>query len=210
MNSPGSTRTMKNKTAKHPEPDPAESADPAETQTRTRGDAPEEPAVQAESADAAPDEQPDEATQWKERALRAQADLENFRKRMSREAAEIRRFANAALLEDLLPILDNFDLGLQAARQDEAAASIVTGMEMVRQQLGDFLNSQGVTEIAAEGAAFDPNEHDAVATEPSADVPEGTIIRVARRGFKLQDRVLRAPAVVVSKGPEATDHGGEG
>jgi molecular chaperone GrpE len=142
-----------------------------------------------------------ERDKWKDLALRVQADFDNFRKRTAREVTEIRRFAASALLEDLLPVLDNFDLGLMAARQAGENSPIAMGMAMVRRQLDDFLTSQGVKEIPTDGERFDPTRHDAVATEADATIPEGIILRVARKGYFLHDRVLRAPSVVVSSGP---------
>jgi molecular chaperone GrpE len=100
-------------------------------------------------------------------------------------------------------VLDNFDLGLMAARQEGENSPISMGMAMVRRQLDDFLTSQGVKEIPTDGERFDPTRHDAVATEADAAIPEGTILRVARKGYFLHDRVLRAPSVVVSSGPIA-------
>ena len=144
-----------------------------------------------------------ERDRWKDLALRVQADFDNFRKRTAREVTEIRRFAASALLEDLLPVLDNFDLGLMAARQAGENSPIAMGMAMVRRQLDDFLSSQGVKEIPTDGERFDPTRHDAVATEADPAIPEGTILRVARKGYFLHDRVLRAPSVVVSSGPAA-------
>jgi molecular chaperone GrpE len=98
-------------------------------------------------------------------------------------------------------VLDNFDLGLMAARQEGENSPIAMGMAMVRRQLDDFLTSQGVKEIPTDGERFDPTRHDAVATEADATIPEGIILRVARKGYFLHDRVLRAPSVVVSSGP---------
>ena len=144
-----------------------------------------------------------EAEAWRDRALRAQADLENFRKRMARDRQDAVRYANSELLEGLLPILDNFEMGLDAARQEGGEGSmILQGMEMVKNQIGVFLTDHGVEEVeAAGGTGFDPKLHEAVAQEPDESVPEGFIIRVARRGYKLRDRLLRAPTVVVSTGP---------
>jgi molecular chaperone GrpE len=141
-----------------------------------------------------------EVTKFKDAALRARAELDNYRKRMVREKEETIRYANSSLLEDLLPILDNFDLGLEAGRKSPEAAGIVQGFEMVKKQLEDFLRNQGVEIVDAEGREFDPNLHDAVGQEVSADVPEGVVLRQLRRGFKLRDRLLRPASVVVSKG----------
>lgn len=144
-----------------------------------------------------------ELARWKEVALRTAADLENFRKRMAREKEEAIRYGTQNLLEDLLPILDNFEMGMRAAAQ-ESQSMIYLGMDMVRKQLDEFLGNQGVAEIpAAPGSAFDPNVHDAMAEEPSDDIAEGQVLRTVRRGFKLRDRLLRPAGVIVSNGPAA-------
>ncbi len=137
---------------------------------------------------------------FRDLALRSQADLENFRKRAARDKDDAIKYANAALLERLIPILDNFELGLNAARTDASGASLLTGMEMVAKQLSEFLTQHGVEPVKAEGENFDPNLHEAVAQEASETIPEGVIIRQLRKGFKLKDRLLRAAMVMVSKG----------
>ncbi|MEM8955419.1 MAG: nucleotide exchange factor GrpE [Verrucomicrobiota bacterium] len=139
---------------------------------------------------------------WKDLALRSQADLDNYRKRMAREKADAIRFANAELIQDLFPVLDNFKLGLDAARTESEDSTIFKGMEMILKQFDDFLAAHGVTEVAGENTAFDPNLHEAIAHIHHNDVPEGHIAEVQRKGYQLNDRLLRAPAVVVSKGPE--------
>jgi molecular chaperone GrpE len=145
----------------------------------------------------------EEVARWKEVALRSAADLENFRKRMAREKEEAIRYGTQGLLEELLPIIDNFEMGMRAAAQD-SSSMIFLGMDMVRKQLEEFLYSQGVAEVPAEpGGEFDPNLHDAVAEESAAEVPEGRILRSVRRGFRLRDRLLRPAGVVVSNGPAA-------
>lgn len=165
----------------------------------------------AEEADAESIEQADETDpiaaleqdilKWKELAMRTAADMENFRKRASREREESMRYANQSLLEDLLPILDNFDMGMQAASQEEGSM-IFIGMDMVRKQLNEFLTNAGVKEVDAEGKEFDPNLHEAVSQEESEDAKEGTVLRVMRRGYMLRDRLLRPATVVVAKSPE--------
>ena len=162
--------------------------------------------------DAAPDATPDgeiaevdfqaEAAKLKDLALRARADLDNFRKRSLREKEDAIRYANNGLLEKLLPVIDNFELGLDAARNATDAASVLQGMSMVQRQLQDFIRSQGLEEVPTDGEAFDPNKHDAVSQEFSAEVPEGQVIRQVRKGYKLKDRLLRAASVIVSKGAQ--------
>lgn len=137
---------------------------------------------------------------FRDLALRSQADFENFRKRAARDKDDAVKYANLSLLEKLIPILDNFELGLVAARNSPEAANIVIGFDMVARQLNDFLAGAGVEPIQAEGQKFDPNLHEAVAQEASDTVPEGNIVRQHRKGFKLKDRLIRPSAVVVSKG----------
>jgi len=140
---------------------------------------------------------------FRDLALRSQADFDNFRKRAAREKEDAIKYANASFLERLIPILDNFELGLNAARASAADSPILSGMDMVAKQLSDFLTSSGVEPVNAEGQPFDPNLHEAVAQEESAKVAEGVIIRQLRRGYKLRDRLLRPATVVVSKGAPA-------
>jgi len=152
-----------------------------------------------------------ELSKYKDAALRATADLDNYRKRVSRERDESIKYANTAFLERLIPILDNFELGLQAARNAPEAAPIVDGLAMVYKQLQDFLTNSGVEIIDAAGQTFDPNLHEALAQEENHEVPEGKVIRQMRRGYRLRDRLLRPANVVVSKGaPQQVAAGGEG
>lgn len=143
-----------------------------------------------------------EVEKYKDAALRSRAEFDNYRKRVVREKEDAIRYANTSLFENLLPILDNFELGLGAAKTATDAAGIVQGLEMVRKQLEDFLRTSGVENIDATGQPFDPNFHEAVGQEASAEFPEGTVVRQLRRGFKLRDRLLRPASVVVSKGAE--------
>lgn len=164
----------------------------------------------AESGGAQGAETPDQAAwreletdlaKWKELSLRTAADMENLRKRTAREREEAIRYANQRLLEDLLPVIDNFEMGMLAAAQD-TSSMIYIGMDMVRKQLKEFLSMQGVEEIPTDGL-FDPNLHEAVAQEECGKGEEGRILRVTRRGYKLRDRLLRPSGVVVSRAPGA-------
>lgn len=142
-----------------------------------------------------------EVEKWKDVAARAQADLDNYRKRIIREKAEAIQYANRSLLEQVLPLIDNFDMGLRAAEMaGDAGALILQGMEMVRKQFDDFLADHGVEKIPSDDVAFDPHLHEAIKHETSDTVPEGHIIFTIRRGYKLKDRILRAANVVVSSG----------
>lgn len=140
---------------------------------------------------------------FRDLALRSQADFDNFKKRAAREKEDAIKYANSSLLERLVAIIDNFELGLSAARGEGEQSPIYAGMSMVLKQLMDFLADNGVQPIEAEGQKFDPNLHEAIGHEPSATVAEGTVIRQTRRGYKLKDRLLRPSSVVVSSGAPA-------
>jgi molecular chaperone GrpE len=153
------------------------------------------------------EDSPDQLTQlkaelakYKDVALRSVADLDNYRKRMAREKDDAIRYANTGFLERLIPILDNFELGLQAAKAGGGHSAVQDGMMMVSKQLQDFLTSCGVETIDATGQHFDPNVHEAIAQEQSAEIEEGFVIRQLRKGYRLKDRLIRPANVVVSKG----------
>ena len=157
-------------------------------------DAPENGGEQTVGAEA-------EAEKFRDLAMRTAADFDNYRKRATREKEDAIRYANASLLGDLLPLLDNFELGLDAARSAPGADAILQGLGMVAKQFRDFLSSSGLEEIKTDGAVFDPNMMEAVGHEADKTVPEGNVLRQTRRGYKLRDRLLRPASVVVSKGP---------
>ena len=132
--------------------------------------------------------------------LRLAADYDNYRKRCVKDREDFTKYANRSLLEELLPVIDNFEMGMQMAQQD-TSSMIYIGMSMVQKQLADFLASQGVEPIeAAPGQEFDHNVHEAIMSEPS-DEPEGTIIRILRKGYNLRGRLLRPVNVVTAAAP---------
>ena len=142
-----------------------------------------------------------EAASNYDRYMRAMADLDNFRKRTTREKDELRQYAAGRVLEDLLPVLDNLGLGLAAAKQPGAEIkALVGGVEMVLNQLKTALGNHGLTEINPLGQPFDAHQHEALSQQPSADVPEGSVVNVVRIGYALNGRLLRPAAVVVSSG----------
>src|SRR5438270_4566387 len=138
---------------------------------------------------------------FRDLALRSQADFENYKKRSAREKEEAIKYANSSLLERLVSIVDNFELGLAAAKEQGEQSPIYSGMVLVQKQLNDLLAENGLQPIEAEGRRFDPNVHEAIAHEPSDQVPEGIVLRQTRRGYRFKDRLLRPAKVVVSSGP---------
>ncbi len=151
-------------------------------------------------AEQAPETAEEEATKWRNLAHRNQAELENFRKRMAREKMEAIQYSNLGLLEELLPIIDNFEMGLTAAKNESEDSMIYQGMSMVHKQMQNFLTDHGVESIDATHQKFDPNLHEALEERYSDEVPEGDVIQMTRQGYKCKDRLLRASNVVVSKG----------
>jgi molecular chaperone GrpE len=137
---------------------------------------------------------------FRDLALRSQADFENYKKRAAREKEEAIKYANSALLERLVTIIDTFELGLEAAKGEGEHSPIYSGMTLVLKQLNDLLSENGLQPIEGEGKKFDPNLHEAIAHEPS-EFPEETVIRQTRRGYRFKDRLLRPARVVVSSGP---------
>ena len=136
---------------------------------------------------------------FRDLALRSQADFENYKKRAAREKEDAVKYANSSLLQRLVSILDNFELGLAAAKMESEQSPIYSGMVLVQKQLNDLLEENGLQAIEAEGKKFDPNQHEAIAHEPS-ESPEEMVIRQARRGYRFKDRLLRPARVVVSSG----------
>ena len=187
---------------RHQPVEPSEATEPASA-------APEQAETAAEQAESGGDvgellrkldEATAEITSQKERYLRTVADLENYRKRAIREKDEARRQANCSLLEDLLPVLDNFRLGLKSAEQHEGGAVFAEGFRMILTQMEGALRSNGLEEIQPQGAAFDPNFHECVAHLPHESVPEGHVIEVHRVGYRIYERLLRPATVIVSSG----------
>lgn len=169
-----------------------------------------DPAPSGEGLDqTVPEEEPveltieDELEKWRDLAARNQADLENYRKRMAREKSEAIQYANASLMSSLIPVIDNFEMGLKAAQNEGDDSVIYQGMAMVQKQLQDFLADNRVEKIeAVEGQEFDPNQHEAIQQQASAEVSQGKVLDTMRTGYRLKDRLLRPAMVLVSSGPE--------
>lgn len=142
----------------------------------------------------------DERSDLYDKLLRKQAEFENFRKRGEREMQEAYVRARSDLLLDLLPVLDNFDLAVQHADTTNPDA-IREGVHLIHKQLFDSLYRLGLEPIDADGQPFDPEMHEAVATEPTDEAPDHTVLVVLQRGYKLGDRMLRPARVKVAVTP---------
>jgi molecular chaperone GrpE len=137
------------------------------------------------------------------RALRFQADLDNYRKRVARELEMERRYANLPLLRDLLPVLDNVHRAIEAAEKSEEGGGLLVGFQMVARQLEDVLRQHHCTAVEALGQPFDPHLHEAISQQPSEEHPPNTVLHEVQRGYTLHDRVVRPSQVVVSAPPPA-------
>jgi molecular chaperone GrpE len=132
---------------------------------------------------------------------RTRADFENYQKRIQRDLAQERRYAHAAFARELLPVLDNRQRALEAARQQAEKGPLIQGVALVQSQLLDLFGRFGVTPIDARGQPFDPHLHEAVRQQPRNDVPPGTVVEVLEPGYRLHERVLRPARVVVAAPP---------
>ncbi|HEY7329362.1 MAG TPA: nucleotide exchange factor GrpE [Gemmataceae bacterium] len=138
-------------------------------------------------------------------AQRTRADFENYQKRMKRDQAEERRYAQLPLAADLLSALDNLERATAAAEQAGEKGALVQGVTMVLAQALDILRRHGIKRIEAQGQPFDPNCHQAVLQQPSREQPPMTVLQVLEQGYMIHDRVLRPARVIVSTAPEQTD-----
>jgi len=145
------------------------------------------------------------ADEYWDRLLRTTADFDNFKKRAARERQDSIKFANEALMQRLITVLDNLEMA-QAAAQTTAGNSVKSlqdGIALIYQQLRGVLTEAGLEELDASGKPFDPNFHEAVSQQESAEVPEGQVLQQLRKGYKLRERLLRPATVVVAKKPAA-------
>jgi molecular chaperone GrpE len=141
------------------------------------------------------------AAEADKRVLMAQAEAENFRKRMRRDYEDQLTYAAVPLIMDILEVRDNLLRALDASQIAAEATGLSEGVAMVAKQLDDTLAKYAVREIPAEGELFDPNFHEAISQMPSDTQPEGAVAHVTQTGFQMHDRVVRPSQVVVSTGP---------
>jgi molecular chaperone GrpE len=147
-----------------------------------------------------------EAAEANDRYLRTYADFENYRKRMQRDQADFRKYANEQLALELLSVVDHLGLALKhAADAGESSEGLLQGVELVYKQFRDALEKFGVKPFQAEGEGFDPAKHDAVTQVASAEAPENTVVQVFQDGYLYHEKVLRHAKVGVSKKPAAQE-----
>jgi molecular chaperone GrpE len=143
-----------------------------------------------------------EAAEANEKYLRTYADFDNYRKRMQRDLADFRLYANEQLAQELLPVIDHLGLALKhAGVAAENVQGLQQGVELVNKQLRDVLEKFGIKSFESQGEPFDPAKHDAIMQVERADVPANMVVQVLNEGYLYHDKVLRHAKVGVSKRP---------
>jgi molecular chaperone GrpE len=158
---------------------------------------PDQPTAQAEIDDLRRQVQDNQ-----DRLLRALAETENVRRRLERTADDRVKYANEALLRDLLPILDNFDRALAAARTSGSAGNVMEGVDLIQRELLRVLERAGLSRYSAVGQRFDPARHEAIARVISAEATPDTVVSETGPGYLLHGRVLRPALVAVAAAPD--------
>lgn len=140
-----------------------------------------------------------EVNTWKTDYYKVFADMENLKRRMQNEHANAMKFMMQGFIEELLPVVDNFERSLQVENPSDEVKNFLKGYEMIYQQLMGVLEKQGVEVIETKGKEFDPNFHQAVMTVKDEDFETNMIVEEMQKGYKLKDRVIRASLVKVSE-----------
>ena len=170
-----------------------------------------EPIEEADTADAAEQQQPDATAQLeaekldlKDRLLRSLADMENLRRRNERDTADARLYAVTNFARDMLNVADNLRRALDSVPKEDAESvalkALVEGVELTERDLQKTLERHGVKRLSPEGGRFDPNMHQAMFEVPNEEVPAGTVLQVIQTGYAIGERVLRPAMVGVAKG----------
>ncbi len=189
------------------------SARPAESEPQQQPESTQEPQAGADAPAAeesgqepAPEQRiaalEQEKAQLKEQLLRAHADFDNYRKRMQRDLQELRAAIRAETIQEFLGVLDHFEMAMAHAEQQPDLETLKQGMDMILAEFQRVFQNLGVERIEAVRQEFDPEQHEAVAQEPSAEVPAGKVLRQWKCGYRLGNRLLRPASVVVSSGPD--------
>lgn len=202
----GLTRTGQentvSKTKNQPESQVAESVEtPADVEQagmegqqdgqQAAGEAPDDALAQAQQ----------DAAEARDAMLRMHAEMENLRKRLIRDLERSRKRALEGFMNDLLPVRDSLERGLEAADETASVESLREGKALIMKMLSKAMSDHGLEEIDPRGEPFNPEFHEAISQLPSHDVPENTVMEVVQRGYRLNDRLIRPARVVVSRGP---------
>ena len=140
----------------------------------------------------------EERDDYKNRMLRAAADLENFRRRSAREKEDLRQYGIDGVIKELLPVLDNLDRAVEHAEKD-GESTLLEGVRMVQRQFVGALQKHGVEGFDSKGELFDPTKHEAIQQHETTEHPHNTIVEEFQRGYFLHDRLIRPALVVVAR-----------
>lgn len=173
-------------------------AEGAQTEAANQSEQPEKP--QAEAANDPTDALKAELAAANDRNLRLMAEFENFRRRSAREQLDIIETANGKLLEKLSEVLDNFERAFAAENKAKDLATFEKGMQMIHDQFAKVLSDAGLEQLDPTGKEFDPTCHEALMQQPSEEIPEGHVVTVFMKGYKLKNKILKPAKVIVSSG----------
>ena len=178
--------------------EPTENADSPVEKADDAAEQPAEPA--AESTESAEDVLKAELAAANDRNLRLMAEFDNFRRRSAKEQLELIETANGKLLEKLSEVQDNFERAFASENKAKDLEAFEKGMQMIYNQFAKILTDAGLEQIDPTGAEFDPNCHEALMQQPSETVPEGHVVTVFQKGYKLKNKILKTAKVIVSSG----------
>jgi molecular chaperone GrpE len=150
-----------------------------------------------------------QVTQYKDMLLRKAAEFDNYKRRIENETANIVRFATESLIDDLLPVLDDFERSLKHSKETKESDAVVKGVEMIYLKLAKVLEGRGVKAFETVGKEFSVDYHDALMQIPRNDLPPHTVIEEVEKGYMLNDKVIRHAKVVVSSAPPEGQSDGE-
>jgi len=140
-----------------------------------------------------------ELVELNDQRLRAVAELENVRRRAARDIENAHRYGTERFARELLTVADSMEMGLQSLPPEQASTPLAEGMQATQKQLEQCLGKFGISAIEPLGEAFDPEQHEAIATQPTVEQPPGTVIMMVQKGYRIHDRLLRPARVIVSR-----------
>ncbi|PAK55547.1 nucleotide exchange factor GrpE [Paenibacillus sp. 7541] len=185
-------------------PETVENSEAAEASSAPQSE--QEPAADAEATETAGNNAAqeeierlqNELSETQQRALRAQADFDNFRRRTQKEKEELAKYASSKLIQELLPVIDNFERALQASGDNPEFESFSKGVNMIFRQMEQILAAEGLTAMNSVGQPFNPEFHQAIMQVESDEHEEGIVVEEVQKGYMLKDKVLRPAMVKVS------------
>ena len=184
------------------DPSMSEECEPSDTSTQECGEKNKDESCEESEIQALLDEALNEKSQFRAMAQRAQADLENYKKRALKERDELRISTNETLLIKILSVIDDLERAMELIPQDSVAPGWLDGLSLVIRNLVGILDSENIQKIDALGLPFNPWEFEAIQYQESEETEDGNILKVLRDGYKRNDKIIRAAQVVVAKKPE--------